>query len=103
MADQKKMKSETFHSDPAPGPMEQDENSESNDSSSELCEESPAQIEKDETQGQCECIVSPKELPSSQYRENVSANPRDSSSKIVTQSEPPRPSFIPAFTIQEVT
>ena len=103
MADQKKMKSETFHSDPAPGPMEQDENSVSNYSSYELHEESPAQIGKDKTQAQCECIVSPKELPSSQYRENLSASPRDSSSKMVNQSEPPWPRFIPAFTIQEVT
>ena len=75
------------------------------DSSSELREESPAQIGKDETEGQCRCIVSPKELPSSQYRENVSASPRprDSSSKSVNQSEPLWPSFEPAFMIQEVT
>ena len=85
MADQKKMRSVTFHSDPALAPMEQDKNSESNYSSSELCEKRPAQIGKDETEGQCRCIVSPKELPSSQYRENVSASPRprDSSSKSV--------------------
>ena len=101
MADQKKMKSETFHSDP--GPMDQDENSESNNSSYELRAESPAQIrKKDETQ--CECIrVSLKELPSSQYRENLSASPRHSSSNIDNQSEPPRPRFLPASMIQEVT
>ena len=88
MADQKKMRSETFHSDPALALMEQDENFKSNYSSSELREESPAQIGKDETEGQCRCTVSPKELPSSQYRENVSASPRprDSSSKSVNQS-----------------
>ena len=57
MADQKKMKSETFHSDL--GPMDQDENYESKDSSYELRAESPAQIGKDETP--CESIpVSPK-------------------------------------------
>ena len=84
MADQKKMRSETFHSDPAPAPMERDENFKT---------------------GQCMCTVSPKGLPSSQYRENVSASPRprDSSSKSVNQSEPLWPSFKPAVTIQEVT
>ena len=83
MADQNKMRSETFHSDLAPAPVERDENFET---------------------GQCMCTVSPKELPSSQYRENVSASPRprDSSSKSVNQSEPLQPSF-KAVTVQEVT
>ena len=45
--------------------------------------------------------VSPKELPSSQYRENLSASPRHSSSNIEKQSEAPR--FVPASMLQEVT
>ena len=98
MADQKKMKSGTFYSDL--GPMDQDENYKSNGSCDELHAESPAQIGKDETP--CESIsVSPKELPSSQYRENLSASQRHSSSNIEKQSEAPR--FVPASTIQEVT
>ena len=72
MADQKKMKSGTFHSDL--GPMDKDENYESNGSRDELSAEGPAQIGKDETP--CDSIpVSPKELLSSQYRENLSASP----------------------------
>ena len=98
MADQKKMKSGTFHRDL--GPMDQEENYESNSSWDELHAESPAQIGKDETP--CESIsVSPKELPSSKYRENLSASPKYSSSNIEKQSEAPR--FVPAATIQEVT
>ena len=74
MADQKKMKSGTFHSDL--GLMDQDENYESNGSCDELHAESPAQIGIDETP--CESIsVSPKELPSSQYIEKILVQVQD--------------------------
>ena len=80
--------------------MDLDENYNSNGSCDALRAESPAQIGKDETP--CESIpVFPKELPSSQYRENLSASPGHSSSNIEKQSEAPR--FVPASTIQEVT
>ena len=80
--------------------MDQDENNDSKGSHDELCAESPAQIGKDKTP--CESIpMSIKELSSSQYRENLSASPRPSSSNLEKQSEAPR--FIPASTIHEVT
>ena len=72
MSDPKKRKSGTFHSDS--GQMDENENKYSNSSCNELLAESPVQIGKDETSGES-LPMSPKELPSSQYRENPSVSP----------------------------
>ena len=99
MADQKKMKSGTFHSDP--GQMDQDENDESNSSCDELHAESPAQIGKDETP--CESIYQclQKNCPPPNI-EKILVQVQDIVVQTLKkQSEAPR--FVPASTIQEVT